>query len=316
MHITVYNDQPELLYPLTRLRPTWDVNVGGRTLRALLRRAFPKAIFSWRMSSRSAGGKGLFLNGRAVPHNALLETIRQGEQKQLDQAALLTAPWDVITWHDELLLQEADFLTGARGYAGFKPPATCIIRTQHGPVIVHPTTRVGDYTVLEGPLIVGADSVIHDFTKISASAVGKVCKAAGEITHSNFYSYSNKQHAGFAGHSVFASWVNVAGGTNTANLKNTLGLVRADRGGGKEDTGLQFLGSILGDYVKTGLNTALMPGTIVDVGSHVYGVVSGYVAPANIPWEVALTTVQRTMARRKKSLTRKDQELLKRLYQP
>jgi hypothetical protein len=93
--------------------------------------------------------------------------------------------------------------------------------------------------------------------------------------------YANKVHDGFVGHSVIGRWVNIGAGTITSNLKNTYGRVRLDVAGTPIETGLQFLGSLIGDHAKTAIGTLLGTGTVIGTGASVFDAVrpSKYVAP-------------------------------------
>src|SRR5205085_10074449 len=51
--------------------------------------------------------------------------------------------------------------------------------------------------------------------------------------------------------------------------------------GGTRDTGAQFLGTMFGDHVKTGIGTMLTTGTVIGAGANIYGgnIASKYVPP-------------------------------------
>jgi hypothetical protein len=83
--------------------------------------------------------------------------------------------------------------------------------------------------------------------------------------------HSNKGHDGFVRHSYLGRWVNVGAGTITSNLKNTYGPVAMWTPDGVRDTGMQFLGTMFGDHVKTGIGLRLTTGTVIGAGSNVYG---------------------------------------------
>ena len=57
-------------------------------------------------------------------------------------------------------------------------------------------------------------------------SIGKVCKVGGEVEQSIFMDYSNKQHAGFIGHSYIGSWVNLGADTNNSDLKNNYSKIK------------------------------------------------------------------------------------------
>jgi len=83
--------------------------------------------------------------------------------------------------------------------------------------------------------------------------------------------YSNKQHAGFIGHSYLGSWVNIGADTNCSDLKNNYSTIKVNLNGKIIDTGSRFLGVLIGDHTKTAINTMFNTGTIVGFSSNIFG---------------------------------------------
>jgi len=69
---------------------------------------------------------------------------------------------------------------------------------------------------------------------------------------------------------VIGRWANLGAGTITSNLKNTYGRVRLEIAGTRLETGLQFLGSLIGDHAKTAIGTLLGTGTVIGTGASVF----------------------------------------------
>jgi len=132
---------------------------------------------------------------------------------------------------------------------------------------------------LEGPLWVGANSRLLG-GPIRGSAIGPHFVVRGEVAATVFLGYANKSHDGFVGHSVVGRWANLGAGTTTSNLKNTYGQVRLQIGTAAIETGHQFLGSLIGDHVKTAIGTLLGTGTVVGAGANVFDAVR---APKYVP---------------------------------
>src|SRR2546422_513484 len=63
---------------------------------------------------------------------------------------------------------------------------------------------------------------------------------------------------------------NLGAGTITSNLKNTYGRVRLEIAGTRLETGLQLLGSLIGDHAKTAIGTLLGTGTVIGTGANVF----------------------------------------------
>ena len=145
-----------------------------------------------------------------------------------------------------------------------------VFDTRGGPVVVEQHSHVRSGTRLIGPVYVGPGCEILG-GDIGHSSLGPRCKVRGEVTATVFLGYANKAHEGFVGHSVIGRWVNLGAGTTTSNLKNTYGHVHLAAGGGRLDTGRQFLGSIIGDHVKTAIGTMFGTGTVVGWGANLFG---------------------------------------------
>jgi hypothetical protein len=66
------------------------------------------------------------------------------------------------------------------------------------------------------------------------------------------------------------SWVNLGAATNNSDLKNNYGPVRMWCSGRVRETGRQFLGLVMGDHTKTGINTMFNTGTVVGFNCNLY----------------------------------------------
>jgi len=104
---------------------------------------------------------------------------------------------------------------------------------------------------VNGPCYIGQNVNVMG-GDISGCSIGDVSKVRGELSSTVVAGYANKGHDGFVGHSYIGRWVNLGAGTVTSNLKNTYGTVALWTPTGVRDTGMQFLGTMFGDHVKTG----------------------------------------------------------------
>lgn len=159
----------------------------------------------------------------------------------------------------------------------------CIFNTTSGPIYLGADSEVMEGSAIRGPFSLGEHSALKLNTKIyGATSIGPHCKIGGEVNNSVVFAYSNKAHDGFLGNSVIGEWCNLGADTNNSNLKNNYGAVKLYNYFQKKsiDTGLQFCGLIMGDYSKSGINTMFNTGTVVGVGSNIYG---GGFPSTNIP---------------------------------
>jgi UDP-N-acetylglucosamine diphosphorylase/glucosamine-1-phosphate N-acetyltransferase len=203
-----------------------------------------------------------------------------------------------------------------------------VFNTKSGPIYLGKDSEVMEGCLLRGSLAVCEEATLKMGAKIyGATTIGPYCKAGGEIGNSVLLGYSNKGHDGYLGNSVLGEWCNLGADTNTSNLKNNYEPVKLWSYDEQKfvKTGLQFLGLIMGDHSKAGINTMFNTGTVVGVSANVYG--GGY--PRNfIPsfswggtagfetyrFEKAYDTAQRVTDRRHITLTEEDEKILKHIF--
>ena len=216
--------------------------------------------------------------------------MEQATSVQQTSVTLLQFIWDLIDINPAALVH--DFHTKSpRGINGNVHPSASLI--QEDSITVAPTARVGAQVVLDasegpiwiddgatvmhnsvivGPAYVGKESTIKIGAKIyENTALGPVCKIGGEVEGTIVQGYSNKQHDGFLGHAYLGSWVNLGADTNNSDLKNNYGPITVFLNGRPVQTGKQFLGLIMGDHSKTGINTMFNTGTVVGVNCNIFG---------------------------------------------
>ncbi|ABW02371.1 sugar phosphate transferase [Caldivirga maquilingensis] len=196
----------------------------------------------------------------------------------------IKGPWDIIKHNNTLLKETIEVLAGIIGLRGsvmlYGSEASGDVKfnTSEGPVlVVKSSINVPAY--IKGPALIGVGTVLSPFTYIREGTVAYMeDRLSGEIKNSLIDCCTFKEHYGYLGDSYVGKWVNFGAGTTVSNLKNTLGTVRF-RG---IDTGMVKLGPIIGDWVKTGINTSIMTGKAIGPGSHVYGLVTVDTPPFTI----------------------------------
>ncbi len=149
-----------------------------------------------------------------------------------------------------------------------------VIDATHGPVVIDENAEVMSHSVITGPAYIGKGSIVKVGAKIYGNtSIGPVCKVGGEIEGSIIQAYSNKQHDGFLGHAYVGEWVNIGAGTNNSDLKNNYKPVSlySYYDNAKINSGYQFLGSVMADHVKTGINCTLNTGVVIGTGCNLWG---------------------------------------------
>ena len=351
----------QMLLPVNRLdEDTPVLFINGRIISA------QESIYKLLLDATSSSNEGrLFMQGDDViaawvpnassemmQHDSLTEdTFSSLPREQVEGVALIQNLWHLLDYlHDSLVEDLADLTrnikTQDRSQAFVHTNATlinpteiylspsveihpgAILNASNGPIYLDENAKVMESAIVKGPVYIGRNSVVKAQTNIEESAVGPVCKVAGEIHSVLFQSYSNKAHAGFAGNTYIGSWCNLGADTNTSNLRNDYAPVTLynESLGLFESTNRQFLGLIMGDHSKCGINTMFNTGTVVGISSNLYG--SGF-QPRYVPsfsWgcpeeglqpyriDKAIEVAQRVMARRKVELSEAERLLLQNIF--
>lgn len=261
-------------------------------------------------------------------------------------ATLLRFPWDLIDHNGAAIGADAEFFMlgtvdplahlslsaelvhperifiGPDAVVG----AGVVLDASDGPIVIDAGAAIMPQSTVLGPSHVGAHSRVKVGAKIYGNtSIGPLCKVGGEVEGSIFHSCANKQHDGFVGHSYFAPWTNLGADTNTSDLKNNYSSIRVTLEGRSMDTGRMFLGTIMADHAKCGINTMFNTGTTVGVGCNVYG---GDFPPKFLPsfsWGGAAgleeydfdrfcETAAVVMQRRGRTLTEAERRLLRDVY--
>lgn len=215
-------------------------------------------------------------------------------------------PHTIFTNPDRIYIEEG---------ATIEPGA--MLLAEKGPIYIGKNAHIMANSIVRGPSAICEKSVIKMGAKIyEETTIGPVCKVGGEIANTIFHSYSNKAHDGYCGNSVFGQWCNLGADTNTSNLKNNYSTVKVSdwKTGRESDTGQQFIGTIMGDHSKTGINSMLNTGTLCGVCCNLFS--DGY-PPKFVPsfswvsghnivpyhFEKAIEAMGRMMERRSVELT-------------
>lgn len=201
-----------------------------------------------------------------------------------------------------------------------------VIDASNGPVYIDENVFIYPNAVIEGPVYIGKDSKIKIGSAIYENvSIGSNCKIGGEVEDAVILPYSNKQHAGFIGHSYLGSWVNLGADTNCSDLKNNYSTVKVKLNDGTIDTGTQFLGVIIGDHSKSAINTMFNTGTIVGVSSNIFGAGFPEKYIPSFSWGGAdglttyelnksIQTAKIVFGRRNKEFTTADEKLLETVF--
>ncbi|MEI7812312.1 MAG: putative sugar nucleotidyl transferase [Ignavibacteria bacterium] len=225
--------------------------------------------------------------------------------------------------HPGAHLVESDNIFIAEG-AEIKPGA--VLDASLGPIYIDKNATVFANSVVEDTVYLGEYSQIRSCAQVyHGVSIGKMCKVGGEVEDTVILSYSNKQHSGFLGHAYLGSWVNIGADTNCSDLKNNYGFVKVYVNGEIVDSGVQFLGVIMGDHSKTAINTMFNTGTIAGYSCNIFGAGFPDKYLPSFSWggadtvttydiQKSIETAEKVMLRRNYIMTDLDKNLFKKIF--
>ncbi len=155
--------------------------------------------------------------------------------------------------------------------AGSKIKPTAVLDAEAGPIVIGRNVTISPHSTIEGPCHIGDHTLIQAGATLRAgTTIGPVCKVGGEIDNSILHAHSNKQHDGFLGHAYLGEWINIAADCINSDLKNTYGEVTVPVNGVETPTGEMFVGMMMGDHSKAGINLSFATGSVVGFGCNVF----------------------------------------------
>ncbi len=141
-----------------------------------------------------------------------------------------------------------------------------------GLVSIEEYAIIREGTYIKGPVCIGKGADIGPNAYIrGCTSIGARCRvgAATEIKNSIVMEDSNIPHHNYVGDSVIGRNCNFGSGTKVANLRLDGKNITVTHRGKKVDTGMRKLGVIMGDDVKTGINSMINIGTIIGQGTFI-----------------------------------------------
>ncbi len=267
-------------------------------------------------------------------------------QYSYDDVLRIEHTWDIFAKNHEAIQRDFELLTKDRSSQPIPEHVVaqnseqifieegakvhfCSLNASDGPIYIGKDTEIMEGSLIRGPFALCEGSTVKMGSKIyTGTTIGPFSKIGGEVNNSVLFAYSNKGHDGFLGNSVLGEWCNIGADSNTSNMKNNYAEVRLwdYETEGFAKTGRQFVGLMMGDHSKCGINTMFNTGTVIGVSSNIFG--SGY--PRNfIPsfsWggasgtstyktAKAFETAKEMMARRNVEFTEADAKILEHVFE-
>jgi carbonic anhydrase/acetyltransferase-like protein (isoleucine patch superfamily) len=168
-------------------------------------------------------------------------------------------PWDLLRMNEEVLalMDETSLLGDVSPLASISG----VVRLGNG-------SRILPGTVIEGPVLIGPNSQIGPNALIRGSTcIGSNCFVGNgaEVKNSIIYNNTYISRQCYVGDSIIGTHVTLGAGTCTENHRHDgrhhISIVQ----GNPVNTGRLKLGAILGDGVRTGVNTSLEAGIKIGI---------------------------------------------------
>lgn len=284
----------------------------------------------------------------AAKVNSLSNVDSSNKKNYTEGITLIDQVWKIFQFNGEEIKVDFQLITRGRKSISLTDPHTriygklnddifieegaiikaAILNAENGPIYIGKNAQIQEGALIRGPFSLGEDSHVNMGAKIRGdTTVGPFSKVGGELSNAVIFGYSNKAHDGFLGNSVLGEWCNLGADTNTSNLKNNYENVKIwnYKKGGFKDTGLQFCGLMMGDHSKCGINTMFNTGTVVGVGSNIFGDGFPRTFIPSFAWGGAagfttfqlnkmMETAEKVFARRAKKLNQVDKNILEYLF--
>jgi hypothetical protein len=290
----------EEFYPLTTLRSMDGLRVGIFSIRERWLRIASLQKFSLEIVDFSQDADHTIPSHIIPPSSLQLNHFFESDAKDLNGFHIIQKWWDLLALNSILIANDLlllhDFATKPTPeevyHIGTHPLMIhedaniehCFINTTNGPVILDEGATIMQGAMLRGPVYVGKNSVVKMGAQLYGGAnIGKNCVVGGEIKNAVFHAYSNKSHHGYIGDSYIGEWCNLGAGTSNSNVKNTAGKIRVWNQSSKQfETASDKLGFLMGDHVKTAINTSINSGSVLSSFSNLFSD-KGIPAPKFVP---------------------------------
>lgn len=199
-------------------------------------------------------------------------------------------PWELIEVNEDLIGKLKTEIKGTIEDGAFI----------HGEVFLDEGSVIKAGVYIEGNVYIGKNCDIGPNSYIRGNTyfgdnvhIGN----AVEIKNSIIMENTNVSHLSYVGDSVIGSNCNIAAGTNIANLRFDNATIKTKIKNQKIDSGRRKLGAIIGDSVKTGINSSFSPG--VKVG-HNSTIGSGVLLYEDLPSDTRVLEKQTHIVQKKK----------------
>lgn len=189
----------------------------------------------------------------------------------------LKFPWHLFDLQKSLLTNQE---TSIHPQAIIAP--TAVIDDSAGPVIIDEAARISHAARIVGPIYLGKQSFIGDFSLVRASDLesGVSIGVHSDVTRSIFLENASVHGGGFIGDSIIDQGAKLGAGVITANKRFDRKHIKTQVKDKKIDTNKKALGVIMGANSRFGIRTSTMPGVMIGANQTV---APGDIVSKNLP---------------------------------
>ncbi len=198
-----------------------------------------------------------------VALDELMKKSGVGVVEAREPVASLKYSWDLFVIRDYLL----DNLPERKAKSAKIAPTA----TVEGKVILEEGARIFDYALIQGPVYIGKNAVVGAYSIVrdhSTLEEGAEVQRYADCTRSMFGRNSHI-HSGFVGDSILGDSIRIGAGFITANRRVDRKDVEVVVKGEKVPSQSSYLGALMGDEVKVGINASTMPGVVIGKGAKI-----------------------------------------------
>jgi bifunctional UDP-N-acetylglucosamine pyrophosphorylase/glucosamine-1-phosphate N-acetyltransferase len=203
------------------------------------------------------------------------QALDQLMKERIFKAVPYAGFWQPIKhpWHILDLMMHIFKRVEGKVHSSAQIAETAVIK---GDVVIEEGVKIMDHATIVGPAYIGKNSVIANNALVRESILGENCVVgySTEVARS-FIGDDCWFHSNYVGDTIMGNDVSFGAGAICANLR----LDEKEILSGGIQTGRNKLGPILGDHIRVGVQTSLMPG--VRIGSNTM-ITSGLVIAEDI----------------------------------
>lgn len=149
-----------------------------------------------------------------------------------------------------------------------------------GDVVIEDGVKIFENAIINGPVYLGKNTVVANNALVRDSFIGENCVVGfGTEIARSFIGNDVWTHSNYIGDSLIGNNCSFGSGTVTGNLRLDEKNIMVNIGDAKIDSGRNKLGVIMGDNVRCGINTSIMPG--VKIGNNCF-IGAGIVVPYDL----------------------------------